>query len=188
MTTFELILHRQTAARMARVRTKRHEMESTDRNTLMKIFLLGMVCSISVWPVILGQMEPDAVIARDFTYSMIGGVLGSLICFCAWGYDANECQGDPGKKRYTFRHMAVDTLGNLVCGVTFGPSLSYVFADKTGFAFSQRMIIVVSAVCGIGGIALLRAAGPRLISMLSTALPEALFRAMGWQVPDKKDP
>lgn len=79
--------------------------------------------------------------------------------------------------------MARTLLGNLLIAAVFGPSASYWCSRTFSVPMSPHLIIPVSAILGIGGMAVLLASGPSVLNVISTAIPAAIKRAIGMSDP-----
>lgn len=160
----------------SKIRFRRRQIQppATNRTFVMlKCFLIGMCFSAAYTPLVLSQVEPDPFLARDFTYSIVGGVLGALACHSIWG--AKE-----------IREMARDALGNMCLAIAFGPTVSYWISEHMSWTVNPRILMAVSSTLGLSGAAVVRGVGPKILSTLSEAIPAAILRAMGGEA--KKPP
>lgn len=148
----------------------------------MKCFLLGLVMMTSIFPLVMAQVEQDVTLARDFTWSLVGGAAGSMMCMLCFPTN-------------TLRQQVRDTGGNILIATTFGPTVCYVVSSNIGVAMSYNLIITVSAILGMSGVSLVRVMGPKIfhgfvkaVPAVEEALPEMLLRHFGYEKkkPDTK--
>lgn len=147
----------------------------------MKTLLLGMLVSASLGPIILMDIEPNAALARDFGWSMVGGTFGTLFFLC---FSEKSLLATKG-----LVEMSRCAMGNLLLAVLFGPSLSYFISSQTELMMTPHLIIPTSAVLAIGGVSVIRIVGPKLLTMIGEALPTALMDGLRYflRVPPSAD-
>ena len=113
----------------------------------MKTVLLSMLSAAAIGPLVLAHVEPDSMWARDFSFSMVGGTGGVLLCLCL--YDVAD-----------IKQMARDAVGHLLTAICFGPATSFWIAKTTSMPINPQMLITVSALLGFCGASLIRTARP----------------------------
>ena len=113
----------------------------------MKALLMGMLISAAVGPVILVEVNPGSTWASEFSFAMIGGTGGMLLCLTL--YETADV-----------KHMARDAIGNLLTAACFGPAAAFWFGNFMKIEMCPQLIIPVSATLGFCGASLVRAAKP----------------------------
>lgn len=114
---------------------------------MMKALLLGMLISAAIGPVILAEVNPGSAWASEFSFAMIGGTGGMLLCLTL--YETADV-----------KHMARDAIGNLLTAACFGPAASYWVGHFLNISMCPQLIIPTSAGLGFCGASLLRIAKP----------------------------
>ena len=118
----------------------------------MKALLLGMLISAAIGPLILAEVAPSSSWVSEFSFAMIGGTGGVLLCLSLY-------------ETIDIKHMARDAIGNLLTAACFGPAASYWIGHFLGLSMCPQLIIPTSAGLGFCGASLLRIAKPIWIRM-----------------------
>lgn len=157
---------------------RRHEINHKQTGSLpMKTLVLGMMFAASLGPLVLMDVDPDKLFARNLSYSLVGGTFGSVICFCVFLMD-------------DFRQMARHSLGNLLIAVSFGPTATEAFSAHYDQQITPGMLVTISALLGIGGVFILKAAGPMVLKLIPTVfamIPVLIRRWAGVPEPKSSD-
>lgn len=114
---------------------------------MMKAFLLGMLISAALGPVILAEANPGSTWTSDFSFAMIGGTGGVLLCLTLY-------------ETANVKHMARDALGNLLTAACFGPAAASWIGHFLAIPMCPQLIIPTSAGLGFCGASLVRVAKP----------------------------